>query len=77
MTPSCHEAVALLFFMLLIGIDAFCGERAGLRPDARAALGGFHGLLRKRRGLLPLLLLGEKRILEAAAAAATVLENAM
>lgn len=32
---------------------------SGLRPDAGTPLGGVHGLLRERRWLLPLLLLGE------------------
>ena len=34
----------------------------GLRPDERAALGAFDGLMRQRRGLLPLQLFGGARV---------------
>jgi hypothetical protein len=36
------------------------GDAQGLRPDGGAALGNLHGLVRQRRGLLPLFLLGCK-----------------
>ena len=38
------------------------GLAQGLRPDERAALGAFDGLMRQRRGLLPLQLFGGARV---------------
>ena len=38
------------------------GAAQGLRPDGRAALGDLDGLLRQRRRLLPLLVLGRARL---------------
>jgi NADH-quinone oxidoreductase subunit B len=52
---------------LMIVAGTLCNKMApgaaqGLRPDGRAALGALHGLVRQRRRLLPLLVLGGARL---------------